>query len=175
MLVDSGASLHVCPPHFAVQFPVRPHPNPPIIRGVNNKVLQILGIKTVRFRMSDEVCASADFVVTHCNHAILSATVLADKGFEVSFNQQGASISKDNIKLPLHRFEQLHFLCPEVLENSDDAVQVVSSKDLRIMTIVDHSKVMITGKFFRTKSFLLGITNIHAKRCSSQRRVQTFL
>jgi hypothetical protein len=46
MLVDSGASLHVCPPHFAAQFPVRPHPNPPVIRGVNNKVLQILGIKT---------------------------------------------------------------------------------------------------------------------------------
>ena len=49
-LVDSGASLHVCPPHFAVQFPVEPHPNPPIIRGVNNKVFQILGIKTVRFQ-----------------------------------------------------------------------------------------------------------------------------
>ena len=41
MLVDSGASLHVCPPHFAAQFPVKPHPNPPVIRGVNNKVLQI--------------------------------------------------------------------------------------------------------------------------------------
>jgi hypothetical protein len=140
MLVDSGASLHVCPPHFAVQFPVKPHPNPPVIRGVNNKVLQILGIKTVRFKMSNDVCASADFVVTHCNHAILSATVLADKGFEVSFNQHGACISRDGVKLPLHRFEQLYFLCPEVLENSEHEVQEITSKDLRIMTVVNHSK-----------------------------------
>ena len=137
MLVDSGASLHVCPPHFAVQFPIKPHPNPPVIRGVNNKVLQILGIKTVRFKMSNDVSASADFVVTHCNHAILSATALADKGFDVVFSSQGASISKDNVRLPLHRFEQLYFLCPEIL---DDVVQSISSNDLRIMTVVDHSK-----------------------------------
>jgi len=57
MLVDSGATLHVCPPQFAVQFPFQPHPNPPTIRGVNNKVLQILGTKVVQFKLSDQVVA----------------------------------------------------------------------------------------------------------------------
>ena len=135
-LVDSGATLHVCPPQFAVQSPIQPHPNPPTIRGVNNKVLQILGTKVVQFKLSDQVVASAEFVVTECNHAILSATILAEKGFSVSFDRDGASISKDSITLPLRKFKSLYYLCPQLL----DAPTSIPSNNLQVLAITAHSK-----------------------------------
>lgn len=46
MLVDSGASLNVCPPNFAVEFPRRPCYDP-VFQGVDNRPVVVMDIKKV--------------------------------------------------------------------------------------------------------------------------------
>ena len=142
MLIDSGASVHVCPPEFAVEFPIIPMSVHPTLRGVNNNLLKIYGKKKVQFKLSENVSASAEFIVVNCNHAILSATSSANRGFTVSFDPKGASLGKEGIHVPLHKFQGLYYLCPDTLiqDNSAESDTQPKFTEAHVMAITPHSK-----------------------------------
>ena len=66
LLFDSGAALNVCPKHYADEIPIRPLPDTCNLRIANGQRLQIYGLRTIGYELTDrrrKVHLYVDYVV----------------------------------------------------------------------------------------------------------------
>ena len=105
VLVDSGSVETVCPVEFADDIEVMKLSNPPQLRDVSGKELQIHGRRDVPMILGQgqgkEVAATIVFVVAPVRLPILSVGKMNENGFTFAFDGQASFMMKDGIKVGL--------------------------------------------------------------------------
>ena len=99
LLIDSGASTHVCPKDYAPDLPLRPcGESGPQLYTVTNKKIPVYGIKYVPCKQ-DNFRIMIPYYVCDVKYPILSASRLLDRGYGLDFNPRHCAITHmDNNK-----------------------------------------------------------------------------
>ena len=83
LLFNSGATLNVCPKHYADEVPIRPLPDTCDLRIANGQRIQFYGPRTVGYELTDrrrKVHLYVDYVVCAADRSILSVVRLLESG-----------------------------------------------------------------------------------------------
>ena len=83
VLVDSGAVVHVCGKDDFPNAPIRPGPEPMLLRGAGGHELRHLGRKTVKARCQGQSLTIEFAVIPEVHMPILSVSVLVKRGYSV--------------------------------------------------------------------------------------------
>eukprot|EP00972_Heterocapsa_arctica_P068489 10118741-Heterocapsa_arctica.AAC.1 len=87
ILMDSGSFLHVCPPSFAPEVPVRYDEHQLRAVAANGHALRFYGMKKVTLATAGGVLFVVDFAVMDVSQTILSVGKLHKRGHDVIFGQ----------------------------------------------------------------------------------------
>ena len=88
LLIDSGASTHVCPKDYAPDLPLRPcGESVPQLYTVTNKKIPVYGIKYVPYEQ-DILRIMIPYYVCDVKYPILSASRLLDRGYGLGFQPE---------------------------------------------------------------------------------------
>ena len=93
LLIDSGASTHVCPKDYAPDLPLRPcGESLPKLYTVANKKIPVYGIKYVPYKQ-DNFRIMMPYYVCDVKYPILSASRLLDTGYGLDSNPRHCAIT----------------------------------------------------------------------------------
>ena len=143
ILFDSGAAAHCCPLDYAPDYPLLPvGKNPPKLRSVTGKPLNIIGRKLIRYDAAG-VTLFTNYYVCDVPFCIVSVARMLLQDF-------CTVLSKDSMKLltPQHasvditRHGTLLYLTPEIVPYHTDMKEVEQELDQYMNTLdIDMSKV----------------------------------
>ena len=110
LLIDSGASTHVCPKDYAPDLPLRPCGEPvPQLYTVTNKKIPVYGIKYVPYKQ-DNFRIMTPYYVCDVKYPILSASRLLDRGYGLDFTPRHCTITHGQQQAHLIRHSGLFYL-----------------------------------------------------------------
>ena len=124
LLIDSGASTHVCPKDYAPDLPLRPCGNStPQLYTVTNKKIPVYGIKYAPCKQ-DNFRIMIPYYVCDVKYPILSASRLLDRGYWTRlqsttlhyFNPRHCTISHGQQQAQLIRHSGLFYLRAEKID-----------------------------------------------------------
>ena len=91
-MVDSGAVTHVCPPWFSPETTLHKlQGEGPDLRTATDDTIRVYGFKWVYMVNNKDQAIVIPFYVCDVAQPILSATGLAEQGFEIVLSEQPAS------------------------------------------------------------------------------------
>ena len=116
LLIDSGASTHVCPKDFAPNLPLRPcGESVPQLYTVTNKKIPVYGIKYVPYKQ-DNFRIMIPYYVCDVKYPILSASRLLDRGYGLDFTPRHCTITHGQQQAHLVRHSGLFYLRAEKID-----------------------------------------------------------
>ena len=116
LLIDSGASTHVCPEDYAPDLPLRPcGESVPQLYTVTKKKIPIYGIKYVPYKQ-DNFRIMMPYYVCDVKCAILSESRLLDRGYGLDFNPRHCTITNGSQEAHLIRHSGLFYLRAEKID-----------------------------------------------------------
>ena len=116
LLIDSGASTHVCPKDYAPDLPLRPCGEPvPQLYTVTNKKIPVYGIKYVPYKQ-DNFRIMIPYYVCDVKYPILSASRLLDRGYGLDFTPRHCTITHGQQQAHLIRHSGLFYLRAEKID-----------------------------------------------------------
>ena len=143
ILFDSGAAAHCCPLEYAPDYPLLPvGKNPPKLRSVTGKPLNIIGRKLIRYDAAG-VTLFTNYYVCDVPFCIVSVARMLLQDF-------CTVLSKDSMKLltpqrasvDITRHGTLLYLTPEIVPYHTDMKEVEQELDQYMNTLdIDMSKV----------------------------------
>ena len=143
ILFDSGAAAHCCPLDYAPDYPLLPvGKNPPKLRSVTGKPLNIIGRKLIRYDAAG-VTLFTNYYVCDVPFCIVSVARMLLQDF-------CTVLSKDSMKLltpqrasvDITRHGTLLYLTPEIVPYHTDMKEVEQELDQYMNTLdIDMSKV----------------------------------
>ena len=143
ILFDSGAAAHCCPLDYAPDYPLLPvGKNPPKLRSVTGKPLNIIGRKLIRYDAAG-VTLFTNYYVCDVPFCIVSVARMLLQDF-------CTVLSKDSMKLltpqrdsvDITRHGRLLYLTPEIVPYHTDMKEVEQRLDQYMSTLdIDMSKV----------------------------------
>ena len=104
LLFDSGATLNVCPKHYAEEIPIQPWPDTWNLRNANGQRLQTYGLRTVRYELTDRqrrVHLYVDYVACEADRPILSVVRLLESGWSTRLKGKQRLMVKDDVRIEL--------------------------------------------------------------------------
>ena len=118
ILVDSGASVHVCPLWFGQRhFPLRCNPEEMKTLGpiwaANGEQMTVHGFRSIHLQINDHLTMLVNFVVLNATNPIISVPLLQKSGITVNFDPKGARLVRDHHVVPLHFEQKLFWLRPQ--------------------------------------------------------------
>ena len=116
LLIDSGASTHVCPKDYAPDLPLRPcGESVPQLYTVTNKKIPVYGIKYVPYKQ-DNFRIMIPYYVCDVKYPILSASRLLDRGYGLDFTPRHCTITHGQQQAHLIRHSGLFYLRAEKID-----------------------------------------------------------
>ena len=116
LLIDSGASTHVCPKDYAPDLPLRPcGESVPQLYTVTNKKIPVYGIKYVPYKQ-DNFRIMIPYYVCDVRYPILSASRLLDRGYGLDFTPRHCTITHGQQQAHLIRHSGLFYLRAEKID-----------------------------------------------------------
>ena len=113
LLIDSGASTHVCPKDYATDLPLRPcGESVPRLYTVTNKKIPVYGIKYVPYKQ-DNFRIMIPYYVCDVKYPILSASRLLDREYGLDFTPRHCTITHGQQQAHLIRHSGLFYLRAE--------------------------------------------------------------
>ena len=95
LLIDSGASTHVCPKDYVPDLPLQPcGESVPQLYTVTNKKIPVYGIKCVPHKQ-DNFRIMIPYCVWDVKYPILSASRLLDRGYGLDFNPRRCTLDNN--------------------------------------------------------------------------------
>ena len=90
LMVDSGAVTHVCPPWFSTETTLHElhQPETPNLRTATDDAIKVYGYKWVYMINNKNQAIVIPFYICDVAQPILSATRLAEQGFEITLSEQ---------------------------------------------------------------------------------------
>ena len=118
ILMDSGASVHVCPPWLGHRyFPLRCDPDEVGTLGpswaANGEQMTVHEFRSVHLRINDRLTMLVNFVVMNATNPIISVPLLHKGGIAVNLDPKGARLVRGQHVVPLHFEHKLLWLRPE--------------------------------------------------------------
>ena len=110
LLIDSGASTHVCPKDYAPDLPLRS-----CGESVTNKKIPVYGIKYVPYKQGN-FRIMMPYYVCDVKYPILSASRLLDRGSGFDFNPRHCTITHGQQQAHLIRHSGLFYLRAEKID-----------------------------------------------------------
>ena len=108
LLIDSGASTHVCPKDYAPDLPLRPcGESVPQLYTVTNKKIPVYGIKYVPYKQ-DKFRIMIPYYVCDVKYPILSASRLLDRGYGLDFTPRHCTITHGQQQAHRHSYRIRH-------------------------------------------------------------------
>ena len=176
LLIDSGASTHVCPKDHAPDLPLRPcGESVPQLYKVTNKKIPVYGIKYVPYKQ-DNFRIMIAYYVCDVKYPILSASRLLDRGYGLDFTPRHCTITPGQQLAHLVRHSGLFYLRAEKIDiptgfdiypmTTDNGKSIESHHSHTQTKDYDRSLVetLTTGNLMVTTPS--EYTNDHAKHCS---------
>ena len=120
LMIDSGAATHVCPPWFALQFPLTPaaHGTGPQLRTVTNQHIKLYGYRWVCMTNHSGQQIVIPFYVCEVKQPILSVTRLVEQGFQLTLDDnprlqhiKGFNSTLENREWPVLPTSRNHNTC----------------------------------------------------------------
>ena len=116
LLIDSGASTHVCLKDYAPDLPLRPcGESVPKLYTVTNKKIPVYGIKYVPYKQ-DNFRVMIPYYVCDVKYPILSASRLLDRGYGLDFTPRHCTITHGQQQAHLIRHSGLFYLRAEKID-----------------------------------------------------------
>ena len=116
LLIDSGASTHVCPKDYAPDLPLRPcGESVPQLYTVTNKKIPVYGIKYVPYKQ-DNFRIMIPYYVCDVKYPILSASRRLERGYGLGLNQRHCAITHGSQQAHLIRHSGLFYLRAEKID-----------------------------------------------------------
>ena len=144
LLIDSGASTHVCPKDYAPDLPLRPcGESVPQLYTVTNKKIPVYGIKYVPYEQ-DNLRIMIPYYVCDVKYPILSASRLLDRGYGLDFNPRHCTISHGQQQAQLIRHSGLFYLRSE-------KINIPTGHDIYPMTTDNGKSIAVIQPTHETK------------------------
>ena len=117
ILVDSGASCHVCPLWFGNDhFPLKKGPDEmralPSVWAASGQDMAAHGFRTVRLNVDGSLWLETNFIVVSATNPMLSIRKLQQRGISTCLDKDGARLFKGRDTVHLHLENKLCWLRP---------------------------------------------------------------
>ena len=133
LLIDSGASTHVCPEDCAPDLPLRPcGESDPQLYTVTNKKIPVYGIKYVPYK-KDNFRIMIPCYVCDVMYPILSASRLLDRGYGLDFNPRHCTIT--------HGQQQAHLIRHKAKQQQEQIAPLTKDCDRSLVSTTDYWKL----------------------------------
>ena len=143
ILFDSGAAAHCCPLDYAPDYPLLPvGKNPPRLRSVTGKPLNIIGRKLIRYDASG-VTFYVNYYVCDVPFCIVSVARMLLQDFCTIFSKDSMKLlTPQHASIDITRHGTLLYLTPDFVPYHPDMKMIEEELDQYMSTLdIDMSKV----------------------------------
>ena len=134
LLLDSGASIHACPLHYASDIPLAEQSGATqmrTVRTVSGAHMKVYGTRTVGY-LFGTIRASITYVVTDVQYPVVSVSMLLKKGYNVYLSTDESYIYRGEHSCSVYKKghpNYLFYLCPDGrIDTSPTLAPLLTSK-----------------------------------------------
>ena len=134
LLLDSGASIHACPLHYASDIPLAEQSGATqmrTVRTVSGAHMKVYGTRTVGY-LFGTIRASITYVVTDVQYPVVSVSKLLTKGYNVYLSTDESYVCKGEHSCSVYKKghpNYLFYLCPDGrIDTSPTLAPLLTSK-----------------------------------------------